>query len=222
VEDEPNRGSSLVGAGRNLLPVWSTVAIFVVIQVVDQLLSQQWGLLTRRNEIRRESLLVIATVSDVVFVVTLVAVVAGALLRTRARWMNRLVVAYLIVATVNLVVNVANMVLSAQFQQAEELRLLGDLALIYANTVLVFAVWYRLLDAVDDGRAFEFPADPGDPDRRLGWVDYLFLSFNTNATFGPTAEVPHARVAKLLMMVQTSLSLLILVVLVARIVGLGR
>ncbi len=207
----------------DLLPLRSTLAIFVVIQIVDQLLSRQVRSVLSINEVAQEdSLALLALISDVAFVVTLAAVVLGALLRTRAERMNRLVVVYLAVATLNLIINVATLVLIAQYQAAEELRLLGDLALIYANTVLVFAVWYRLLDAESDHGAFEFPEDPARPDRPLGWVDYLFLSFNTNATFGPTAEVPHTRTAKVLMMVQTSLSLLVLVVLVARIVGLGR
>jgi hypothetical protein len=44
------------------------------------------------------------------------------------------------------------------------------------------------------------------------------LSFNTNSTFGPTTEGVKSRVAKGLMMVQTSLALTVLVVLTARII----
>ncbi|MEY4338463.1 MAG: hypothetical protein RLZ14_313 [Actinomycetota bacterium] len=50
-------------------------------------------------------------------------------------------------------------------------------------------------------------------------IDYAFISFNTNATFGPTSETVVSRRVKLVMMFQTSLSLLVLLVLVARLVG---
>jgi len=207
----------------NLLPIWSTVALFIAIQVIDQLLSRRVSLLVLANEsIRRDAIQSVEAVTDVLFIATAVVVVTAAMVRARPSWMNRILIAYLALATLNLVLNVATLVATAQFRPVEELRLLADLALVYANTVLVFAVWYRLLDAELDGGAFEFPEDPRRPGRPQGWVDYLFLSFNTNATFGPTAEVVHARTAKVLMMVQTSLSLLVLVVLLARIVGLSN
>jgi hypothetical protein len=227
-DEQPDR---LVGApaphlrpdqDHNLLPIWSTVALFAAIQVIDQLLSRRVSLLVLADEsIRREAIQTVEAVTDVLFVVTAFVVIVAAVIRTRPSWMNRILIAYLALATLNLVLNVATLVATAQFRPVEELRLLADLALVYANTVLVFAVWYRLLDAELDGGAFEFPEDPKRPGRPQGWIDYVFLSFNTNATFGPTAEVVHARTAKVLMMVQTSLSLLVLVVLLARIVGLS-
>lgn len=207
----------------NLLPIWSTVALFIAIQLIDQFLSRRVSLLVLANEnIRRDAIQLVEAVTGGLFIATTVVVVVAAMARARPSWMNRILIAYLALATLNLVLNVATLVATAQFRPVQELRLLADLALVYANTVLVFAVWYRLLDAELDGGAFEFPEDPKRPGRSQDWVDYLFLSFNTNATFGPTAEVVHARAAKVLMMVQTSLSLLVLVVLVARIVGLSN
>ena len=58
-------------------------------------------------------------------------------------------------------------------------------------------------------------ANPTDAPR---WIDYLFLSFNTQTTFGPTVEAIRTRPVKILIMLQTSLSLIVLVVLVARII----
>ncbi|CAB4984638.1 unannotated protein [freshwater metagenome] len=57
---------------------------------------------------------------------------------------------------------------------------------------------------------------------RPKFIDYAFISFNTNATFGPTGETVVSRRVKLVMMFQTSLSLLVLLVLVARLVSSGR
>ena len=208
---------------RRLLPVWSTVGLFVALQVIDQLLSRRVTLVVLANEpTRQRAIDLVERLTDAAFIVVAVVVVLAALARVRPSWMNRILIAYLIMATANLTLNVVTMIATAQFRPAEQLHLLWDVALVYANTVLVFAVWYRLLDAELEHGAFEFPDDPRRPDRVPGWIEYIFLSFNTNATFGPTVETVHSRIAKVLMMLQTSMSLLILVVLVARIVGLGN
>ena len=208
---------------RRLLPVWSTVGLFVALQVIDQLLSRRVTLVVLANEpTRQHAINLVERLTDAAFIVVAVVVVLAALARVRPSWMNRILIAYLVLATANLMLNVVTMIATAQFRPAEQLHLLWDVALVYANTVLVFAVWYRLLDAELEHGAFEFPDDPRRPDRVPGWIEYIFLSFNTNATFGPTVETVHSRIAKVLMMLQTSMSLLILVVLVARIVGLGN
>jgi len=204
------------------LPVWSTVAMFLFIQLIDQLLSRRVSLVTLASQsVRREAIDTAEWITDTVFVVVTLTIVVAVAARMRAAWLNRLLIVYVAVAVLNLVVNVSTMVATAQFQPAQELGLLWDVALVYANTVLVFAVLYRLLDIEMDHTAFEFPEDPARPERQPSWVEYIFLSFNTNATFGPTVETVHSRIAKVLMMSQTAMSLTILVVLVARIVGVG-
>jgi uncharacterized membrane protein len=76
-------------------------------------------------------------------------------------------------------------------------------------------------------------AAPGTPERRLlvppdepwpkstrdwfpGFVDYLFLAFNTSTAISPTDTAVLCWQAKVLMMVHALLSLLILAVLVSR------
>jgi uncharacterized membrane protein len=49
--------------------------------------------------------------------------------------------------------------------------------------------------------------------------DYVYLSFDTSTTFGPTLEVPVCRRAKALMMLQVVLSVVILTVLLSRAVN---
>ena len=49
-----------------------------------------------------------------------------------------------------------------------------------------------------------------------GFLDYLFLAFNTSTAFSPTDTPFLSRPAKLLMMVQALLSLVILAVLLSR------
>jgi uncharacterized membrane protein len=50
-------------------------------------------------------------------------------------------------------------------------------------------------------------------------VDYLFLAFTSSSTFGPTDTLLMARCAKVLMILQSSLSLIIFGGIVARAVG---
>jgi uncharacterized membrane protein len=52
------------------------------------------------------------------------------------------------------------------------------------------------------------------------FVDYLFLAFNTDTAFSPTDVQVLARWAKVLMMVQSLLSLLIIVLLAARAINI--
>jgi uncharacterized membrane protein len=49
-----------------------------------------------------------------------------------------------------------------------------------------------------------------------GFLDYLFLAFNTSTAFSPTDTAVLSRRAKVLTMVQALLSLVILAVLVSR------
>ncbi len=118
-------------------------------------------------------------------------------------------------------------------------QLLLSAALLWFSNLLVFASWYWRLDAGGphqrdlegphtDG-AFLFPqmmVDPelrkamGDENWRPGFVDYLFLAFNTSTAFSPTDVPVLSRWAKLLMMLQASISLATLALLAARAVNI--
>ena len=117
-------------------------------------------------------------------------------------------------------------------------QLLVVAAVLWTTNVLVFASWYWRLDAGgphardlrgahSDG-AFLFPQMTIDP-RRLsaedrawspGFVDYLFLAFNTSTAFSPTDAPVLSRWAKGLMMVQASISLVTIALLAARAVNI--
>jgi hypothetical protein len=53
-----------------------------------------------------------------------------------------------------------------------------------------------------------------------GFMDYLFLAFNTSTAFSPTDTPPLTSWAKLLMMVQAFVSLAVLALLAARAVNI--
>ncbi len=61
---------------------------------------------------------------------------------------------------------------------------------------------------------------PLDPDWSPGFVDYLFLAFNTSTAFSPTDSPVLSRWAKVLMMIQSSISLATLALLAARAVNI--
>jgi hypothetical protein len=123
-------------------------------------------------------------------------------------------------------------------QQAPE-ELLLSAACLWITNILVFALWYWRLDAGGphqrDRRArhaegvFLFPQmtmseemlkQTGQQDWSPNFVDYLFLAFNTSTAFSPTDVPVLARWAKILMMLQSILSLLIIALLAARAVNI--
>lgn len=111
-------------------------------------------------------------------------------------------------------------------------QLLWSSIVIWSMNILVFATWYWRLDAGGphkrskhrkyvDG-AFLFPqlTLPQEHGQwRPNFVDYLFLSFNTSTAFSPTDVPVLSRCAKVLMMVQSSISLTTLAVVAARAVN---
>lgn len=129
----------------------------------------------------------------------------------------RLLGLYLAVLTIQLVAYVALLIVGMSRGEDEPLWYLGDLVSVLLLDVAVFSTWYWIIDAATPGGAFAFPPRP-DPHWRPGLVDYVFLSFNTTATFGPTTEMPVDSKAKLAMMLQTTLALAVLIVLASRIV----
>lgn len=105
---------------------------------------------------------------------------------------------------------------------------------LWSTNILVFALWYWKIDAGGPhGRdqasghsegAFLFPQMTMDEDKVKEWspnfIDYLFLAFNTSTAFSPTDAPILARWAKLLMMVQASISLTVIALLAGRVVNI--
>jgi hypothetical protein len=101
--------------------------------------------------------------------------------------------------------------------------LLQDAALLWLINVVRFAVWYREIDGgglaqrlreAHTSEDFLFPQmNLGDKSARNwspGFLDYLFLAFNTSTAFSPTDTAVLSRQAKVFMMLQALLSPLIL------------
>jgi hypothetical protein len=104
---------------------------------------------------------------------------------------------------------------------------------IWVCNMLAFTLLYWEIDrGGPDARArredryadFDFPAadDPRKvpPGWQPGFVDYLFIGFTTSTAFGPTEAMPLTTRAKALMIVQSVISLVTIVVVAARAIGL--
>ncbi len=115
--------------------------------------------------------------------------------------------------------------------------LLRSAVSLWLSNVLVCACWYWRLDAGGPYRrasreahtegAFLFPqmtVPPDMQDQYANWkpnfIDYLFLAFNTSTAFSPTDSPVLSRWAKLVMMVQSSISLGTLAILAARAINI--
>ena len=118
-------------------------------------------------------------------------------------------------------------------------QLLRSAAALWISNFLIFASWYWRLDgggphqrALTPGHtdgAFLFPqmtmhpeakSAAGEEEWEPNFVDYLFLAFNTSTAFSPTDVPVLSRWAKLLMMVQAMISLLVLALLAGRAVNI--
>ncbi|MUH51609.1 MAG: hypothetical protein F2789_10400 [Actinobacteria bacterium] len=153
-------------------------------------------------------------------VTTFFVIVAGITGRDHLR--HRALIVYLFVATLQTIAAVGALVVTARVRNDEYLWSLVDVGAAYIEIAAVFTLWYFLLDGIVPGGAFVFPGRGGEDLVQPKLIDYAFISFNTNATFGPTSETVVSRRVKLVMMFQTTLSLLVLLVLVARLVSSGR
>ncbi len=136
------------------------------------------------------------------------------------RGLVRAFIVYLSVATLQIIGNIAGLLDRAHVRQSNYLWGVWDVGACYLMIVAVFTGWYWVADQLTPGGAFDFPQQEGRPPERPRIVDYMFIAFNVSSTFGPTSEAVMSRKVKVLMMFQTSCSLVVLLVLVARVVGL--
>ena len=105
--------------------------------------------------------------------------------------------------------------------------LLRDAALIWVINVVVFALWYWEIDGggplmrkvrPHEAKDFLFPQQAsGHPEKWAPrFLDYLFLAFNHSTAFSPTDTAVLSPRAKVLVMIQATLSLMAIAVLIAK------
>jgi uncharacterized membrane protein len=103
---------------------------------------------------------------------------------------------------------------------------------IFLTNIIIFGMWYWEMDGGGPGlrrgrphhqRDFLYP-QMRDTSLYPSWhptfIDYLYLSYNNASTFGPGDTLPTSRRAKMLMLIQSLVSLSTLVLVAARAVGI--
>jgi hypothetical protein len=143
------------------------------------------------------------------------------------------------VVTAAMIASLALLITAVTAHRITPSQLLRSAAALWISNILVFASWYWRLDAGGpherartlghtDG-AFLFPQMTMDPEAKLAagehewepnFIDYLFLAFNTRTAFSPTDVPVLSRWAKVLMMIQALISLLVIALLAGRAVNI--
>lgn len=139
------------------------------------------------------------------------------------------------VVTLDMAWSLSLLVLALPSRRESPRALLISAAIIWITNILVFAAWYWRLDAggprarelqgVHTDGAFLFPQmtlskdakrTMGEDTWNPGFVDYLFLAFNTSTAFSPTDVPVLSRWAKVLMIIQSLISFATVALLAAR------
>jgi hypothetical protein len=157
----------------------------------------------------------------------------------RARLNEILAYTTLGIITLALISSLGLLIIRLPRHKETPVQLLTAAAALWVGNMLVFASWYWRLDGggpnerdrrgIHTDGAFLFPQMMMDNELRKkmgedrwspGFIDYLFLAFNTSTAFSPTDVPVLSRWAKTMMMVQSAISLATLALLAARAVNI--
>ncbi len=141
----------------------------------------------------------------------------------RKRDLFKAIIVANVMLTLGLLINMMLLVDVLFGLSAQAVRpLLVDVVLMATTDVLIFSIWYWIIDppGVEETQRedalweFLFPQRgsvlPGYEAWTPRYSDYLYLAFTTSFAFSPTDTLPLTRRAKLLMMMQSSISLITL------------
>ena len=161
-----------------------------------------------------------------------------ALTGAAARWrrLERVGTYLFALATGSATLAVLGSLIGAMVRRSTEvggLQLLTSSIAVWVSNVALFALVYWQLDrGGPESRAnlapvrpdWLFPQYTAPDDAPPGWhptfVDFLFLAFTTAAAFSPTDALPMTSRAKILMMIQSSISLVTIVVVASRAINI--
>jgi len=139
------------------------------------------------------------------------------------------------ILTVAMVWSLALLIAAIPKHEIDARELLRSATALWVTNMLVFALWYWRLDAggpharerraAHEEGAFLFPQmnlseGAADPDWSPNFIDYLFLAFNTSTALSPADTQALSRWAKVLMMIQATISLAVIALLAARAVNI--
>jgi|UPI0003FF863D hypothetical protein len=209
-----------IGKYAGKVPRWSFLIAVLVIGILFSVLSE--------NLTVGPSWFVLAIVS-VLLVPLLASVFVG-----HHRWTRRLAITITSVLTLGLVSSVVFLVYALFKHTETAASLFRDAVLLWSANIMVFAVWYWEVDQggpirrhanTPDAPDLLFPQMTSNLECWKDWkptfIDYVFLAFNTSTAFSPTDTMVMSKRAKVLMMAQASISLVIVAVLAARAINIA-
>lgn len=150
----------------------------------------------------------------VCFVASLIVTIAGTQRPLRMVLIaSAFVIACIVVFALSKVIDLA----IYQAGQIDGARLIQTAVMIWVGNVVVFAIFFSIIGE----REFVFP-QPQYPElmRPRIFLDYVFLSFTTATAFSPTDTAPVSTRARMLMMVEATVSLLTIAVAAARAINI--
>ena len=177
----------------------------------------------------------------VVGIAFIVPMAAVGLTAEKAWWLRverTIMLLFIVFTGVGTLVNLANLIGGMVRRSAEigGVQLLTSSIAVWVTNVLTFSLLYWQIDrggpearvrgAGNAGTKpdwlFPQTGAPEDapPDWRPTFVDYLFLGFSTATAFSPTDALPLTSRAKLLMMLESMISLVTIVVVAARAINI--
>ena len=139
-------------------------------------------------------------------------------LLNRKRTLVRAIVLTNAVLTVGLILNVVGLSATLMGFSARDVSvLLIDVVDMAVSNILIFSIWYWIVDppGVEQAQGhkawdFLFPqrasALPNYESWTPGYLDYVYLSFTTTLAFSPTDVLPLTQRAKMLMLLQATAS----------------
>jgi hypothetical protein len=178
-------------------------------------------------------------VTYVVGAVALTPIVAVGLTRARPWWMRierATTLSLFVVATLATLANLAHLIHIMVHKSSElgGLQLLGSSITIWLTNVLAFSLLYWQIDrGGPEARMNTAGARPdwlfpqtgaSADDVPTGWrptfVDYLYLAYSTATAFSTTEVAPLTSRAKMLMMLESSISLMVILVVASRAINI--
>ena len=172
-------------------------------------------------------------------IAVLVSIAAVGLTAAKARWLRVERTGVMLFVVVKVAANLASLayLIDVMVRRSAEiggLSLLTSSTAVWINNVLVFSLLYWQVDRGGPEARLDHagtrpdwlfpqegaPAEDVPPGWRPVFVDYLYLGYSTATAFSTTDAMPLTSRAKLLMMLESTISLLTIVVVASRAINI--
>ncbi|HEY7342728.1 MAG TPA: hypothetical protein VH591_17775 [Ktedonobacterales bacterium] len=152
----------------------------------------------------------------------------------RSVWLRRLTIVVASFQTFVVVLFTLILVFTIGLKSQTGVRLLQDGVVVWTSIVLLFALWYWLIEGASArekaaGKPHDIVfaekdlsvAETGGKPWRPHIIDYVYLAFTVSTRFSPGTAIMLSRRAKLIQMLHAILSIIVLLVIAARAVSIA-